>query len=33
LAQAAEDAVRQWKFEPAAAASNENIEVSFSLNQ
>lgn len=33
LALAAEEAVKQWKFEPADAASSENIEVNFSLNQ
>jgi TonB family protein len=32
LAPAAEDAIRKWKFVPEAAASTENIDIDFELN-
>jgi TonB family protein len=31
LAVAAEDAVKQWRFAPAAATSNENVAINFTL--
>jgi TonB family protein len=33
LAPAAEDAVRKWKFAPAAAKSTEEVEINFALAQ
>jgi TonB family protein len=32
LAPAAEEAIRKWKFEPAAASSSENIEINFEVS-
>lgn len=32
LAPAAEDAIKKWKFEPAAAATTENIAVDFQVS-